>query len=271
MKTGIAQRVKNFFDIVDGKKAIGGNWQTVGTVMPAGDTFLHFVSIASEEDGPKFLRIRDPYLQNAWVYAAIRVMAENIAQVPFKIMKGDEEIDTGSLKYGWVYSLFQNVSPYMNKYSLFESVPIMMSTYGECFWHLIRDGLTRRQPSRIRMIHPQSIEEIVQAGEIVAWRERLPNGKDEIREKEDIIQFKYFSPYSKFRGLSPLTAAWLGLHIDYAASAYNYYFFNNDASPSGLLSTEQELIDDEADAIRENWTKHHGGLKKKGRMAVLSK
>ncbi|KKL23092.1 hypothetical protein LCGC14_2428850, partial [marine sediment metagenome] len=67
------------------EKAIGAGFQTVGTNLPPADGgFLSFINIASEEDGSsRKVQIRNPYLQNAWVFSATRVMAENLAQVPF--------------------------------------------------------------------------------------------------------------------------------------------------------------------------------------------
>jgi len=59
------------------------------------------------------------------------------------------------------------------------------------------------------------------------------------------------------------------LHIDYAAAAYNFYFFNKDATPAGIISSDQVLRPEEADAIEKRWDKKHRGVRKKGSVAVL--
>jgi len=260
----LKNRIKNTI------KAIGAGWRTVGTVMPPGDQFLHFISIASQEDNQKYIQIKNPYLDNAWVYSATRVMAENLAQVPFIISLGDDPILSTSIKYGWMRRLFDYVSPYMNKYSLLESIPTWLTLRGECFWKLIRSDFNR-QPARIRVLIPETMEEVVADGEIIGWDEWTAKGNKIHHDPEDIIQFKYFNPFSRFRGLSPLTAALLGLNIDYAASAYNYYFFNNDATTTGLLSVDEDLEPKEGEAIAARWNKNHQGIKKKGRIAVLGR
>jgi len=251
-------------------KAIGAGWRTVGTVMPQGDSFLHFISIASEEDNPKYIRIKNPYLDNSWVYSATRVMAENLAQVPFLLKLGDDEIKDTSIKYGWIRRLFDYVSPYMNKYSLLESIPTWLTLRGECFWKLVRSNINR-QIAKIRVLIPDNLEAIVANGDIIGWDEWTEKGQKIHHDPLDIIQFKYYNPYDRFRGLSPLTAASLGLNIDYAASAYNYYFFNNDASAAGLLSVDEDLQPKEADEIETQWNKKRRGLTKKGRIAVLGR
>jgi len=256
--------------LVKSEKAIGSGFRTVGTVMPQGDSFLHFLAIATEEDYPQFIRIRDPYLDSAWVYAAIQVMAQNLAQTPFKILNGDKEIEPRG-EYTWLWRLFNNVSPYMNRFALWESVIVWLSMRGECFWRLIRNEVNP-QPVRIRVLEPEQMREIIKDGEIAQWEYREPmTAQREMIDPKDIIQFKYYNPYNRFRGMSPLVPASLGLHIDISAAAYNYYFFNNDATPAIILSTEQELDSGEADAIEGRWNKKNRGLKKKGKASVLSR
>ena len=259
----ILNKIKNIF----GRKAIGAGWNQVGTVLPQGDSFLHFLAQATEEDNPKFITIRNPYLDNAWVYSAIKVMADNFSQVPFVIKHGDEVIETSSMKYGHIKHLFEYVSPYLNKYSLFETIPVWLSLRGECFWQIVRDDYLNK-PAEINIIRPENMVEIVKNGELLGWEEWTGETR-KIHDIKDIIQFKYYNPYNKYRGLSPLTACLLGLHIDYAAAAYNFYFFNKDATPAGVISSDQVLRPEEADAIEKRWDKKHRGLRKKGSVAVL--
>jgi len=282
----LRDRISSFFDIIDGKKpivkerpslpvpadekAIGAGWNSVATVLPPGDTFVHFLSLASEEDYPQYIRIRDPYLDNAWVFSATQVMAENLAQVPFVLKIGDQEIEEKG-QYFWLWKLFNDVGPYLNRFALFESIPIWLSLRGECFWQIIRDNLTGRQPGRIRILEPDYLREIVRDGEIVQWAYE-PAGKGKVFiDATDIIQFKYYNPYNRYRGMPPLVASALGLHVDYSATAFNYYFFNNQATPGGVLVTKSETItDQEKDAIELRWKKKHRGLKRAGIMGILS-
>jgi len=270
---GIKNRLMTIFRRQERKqdgKAIGAGWNQVATVMPQGDTFLHFLSLASEEDYPQYIRIQDPYLDNSWVFAAIQVMAINMAQVPFKLYNGENEIEESG-QYMWLWRLFNNVAPYYNRYALIESIPLWLSLRGEVFWRIIRSDLTGRTPTRIRILEPDYMREIVRDGEIVQWVYEPVRGNKDFIDPIDIIQFKYYNPYNRFRGLSPLTAAMLGLHIDYSAAAFNYYFFNNQATPGGVLTTPSETITDkEKDAIELRWKKKHRGLKRTGIMAVLS-
>jgi len=274
----LRERINNFFDIADGKreivkqeKGIGAGFQQFSTVLPPGDTFLHYLSLESDEDNPQYIRIRDPYIDNSWVYAAIQVMAQNMAQVPFKLYNGENEIEKPAGQYAWLWKLFNNVGPYMNRYALIESIPLWLSMRGECFWWLIRENVTGKIPSRIRILEPEYLRENVHNGEVVQWTYQAPDKSKILIDPKDIIQFKYYNPYNRFRGLSPLTATLLGLHIDYSAAALNYYFFNNNAAMGGFITTKSESItDQEKDAIELRIAKRHRGLSKTGLMGVLS-
>lgn len=251
-------------NLLSEQKAVGGMFRQVTTVLPPGDydfaagqQFTHVITLSTEEDQPRYIKMTAPYLQNAWVYAAVRVMASNLTQAQWKHYIGDKEVKDNSIMYGWIKKLFD-----------FESVIVWLSLRGECFWELIRgdDG----RPYRIIIPIPETMEEIVKGGDIIGWRKHTATGILPI-EAESIIQFKYFNPYNPYRGLSPLTATALGLHIDYAAAAFNYYFFNNQAIPPIILSSDQDLDDEEADGIEERWNKKRRGIQKAGAAAVLSR
>ena len=264
---GFVQRIKDTArDVV---KSIGANWQTVGTVVPRGDEFLHFLSIATAEDSPQFIRISDPYIDNSWVYACTQVMSANLAQAPFQLMIGEEPVKRTSTQYGGLWRLFNNVSPYMNRYALIESIIVWLSIRGECFWRLVRNKING-DPVRIEVLVLENLSEVVKDGEVIGWKLHRNDGKIESIEAEDIIQFKYYNPYNKYRGMSPLVASMLGLHIDFSAAAFNYYFFNNSASPHVILETEQGMNHEEAMGLLERFNKKHRGLKKAGASAILT-
>jgi HK97 family phage portal protein len=265
---GIFKYIARALDLVPEEKALGSGYRTVGTVIPSGDSYFHFLNIANSEDGPRRVTIAAPYLQNAWVYSAIRVMATNMAQARWQIMYGETEIENNSGTYGWIRRLFDWVSPTENRYSLFESILVWLSIQGECFWRLKRSAI--EQVSQIDILMPQAMKEIVKDGKLLAWEYSSASGKESI-PNEEIIQFKYYNPYNPWRGLAPLTAATLGIHIDFASSLYNYYFFNNDSTPAGVIKTDQELSGEEATAMAVRWKQQQGGLNKKGNIAVFGK
>lgn len=72
-------------------------------------------------------------------------------------------------------------------------------------------------------------------------------------------------------GISPVAIARLELQLAQAAASYGANFLANDATPGGLLSSDQELTDDDAKKLSRSWAAQHGGPSKRGRIAVLGK
>lgn len=250
------------------EKALGAGYKQTGTSVPSGSSYFNFNSIASGEDGPQRTRVTAPYLQNPWVYSAIRVMASNLAQAHWQIFQGETEITDYGGQYGWVRRLFDWVSPMENRYSLFESIIVWLSLAGECFWRMRR--AVNDQIVQFDILMPMTMREIVLDGKLQAWEYTTGSGKESI-PNEDVIQFKYFNPYNPWRGLAPLVAALLGINIEFASSLGNYYFFNNDSTPVGMIKSDQELMPEEADAAEMRWFQKMHGPAKRGTVPVLGK
>lgn len=257
-------------------KAIGSGYSQVPTVIPqgydfqTGTQFLNFLQLESLEDGPKQVVVRSAYLQNSWVYSACQVMATNFAQAKVKIMQGEgeqsTEITRTSPSYGWIPYLFDYVSPTENKYSLWEALLVWLAMCGECFWYLKR--ATNNTVSEIDILPPPQMKEVLMNGKLTGWI-RTDGPTQEAIPATDIVLFKYYNPYNKFRGISPLTASSLGIHIDFAASLFNYFFFQNDATPNLVITTDQELDDEKAATLKRRWIKQHGGINRRGSPAFL--
>jgi HK97 family phage portal protein len=69
-----------------------------------------------------------------------------------------------------------------------------------------------------------------------------------------------------FNGLSPLAVALGAVDADTAQTDYVRAFFNNDGTPSGMLTTDQRLNQPDADALEQRWMMKfgRGGSKHKG-------
>lgn len=64
-------------------------------------------------------------------------------------------------------------------------------------------------------------------------------------------------------GLSPIAVMRDNLGLGIAAERYGGKFFANDATPSGILSSDQPIDDDTAKQMSNNWIEAHGGKKQR--------
>ena len=87
---------------------------------------------------------------------------------------------------------------------------------------------------------------------------------------DNILLFQYFDPLNPLlKGYSPTMAALKDVAVDNGMNQFLYEFIRNGARFSGLLTTDQDLDDIEAERIRTRWKTQHGGVENWNDIAVL--
>lgn len=252
--------------------------------------------------------LTEPFLQHSYVYAAISSIAEAAASVPFSIMESTRQENSKverirksliasrnflrpknkienrpneaeEVSSGEFYELFRSPNPTLSPSQLWQATSLFFKIRGEAIW--ILEGKTDARlaqgetPSEIWPCDPKKVKHVVdkETGLISLWKLEYSDAQGIVRtisyEPHEIIHFRHYNPYDKYRGLSPIRAAMLGISQDYKAAQYNEAFFDAGASPGGLLSTESQLTKEQADQIRYLWEDRHAGPGKRFRIAVL--
>lgn len=210
-------------------------------------------------------KIVKPYAEHSDVYKAIRAIGDNVGQAEFKFMKGDNEAAPSALN-----KLFLTPNPLMSRSQLWEATAIYLSLRGNCFWILNKSrgqiSGTSSLPAEIWVFNPDYFSPRKDnAGNLLAWSYRnsiefLP---------EEIIHFKYFNPYDPIMGLSPLDPISKTVNLDYSSLIYNSKFFENNAEPGYVLSTEKELSEEQFSRLKAQWDSNHKGVDKAHKLAIL--
>ena len=218
----------------------------------------------------------EPYRQHSWTYAAIRAQAMNIANVPFRILTGDEENPTVVREGPWV-DLFDRVNPIMQSRSqLWEAIVIWLALSGECT--IIKEGKGNEPikadeiPSELWPMNGRAFEPIVDKRTKlpVGWFTIDPVTNEKIPfELNQMARVKYYNPYAPLRGLAPWEAASASVRSDFKAVRFNEAFFDNDAMPGGFIKVDGMLTKEQRDELRKGHEDRHQGQDKRRRMGVL--
>jgi HK97 family phage portal protein len=89
---------------------------------------------------------------------------------------------------------------------------------------------------------------------------------------ENILLFQYFDPiYPLLKGYSPTMAALKDIAVDNGMAEFLFQFIKEGARYSGLLSTDQDLDDIEAERIKQRWKTQHGGVDNWNGIAVIGR
>lgn len=214
-------------------------------------------------------KVQKPYEQVASVYKAIKAVADNITQanLVFKDWKTEEKIKAEDLT-----RLFERPNPYMSRTYFLQAVAGYYALTGEIFIvkgrSIGQEIGTKRLPAELWVFNPSKAEHIIKkidgVDTLVGWK----YGQT-FFEKDEVIFDRDFNPYDNWRGLSPLKPIAKQIDIDWASLIYNKTFFDNDATPSLMLTTDKNLNPDQRTRIQEYWEKRHKGMSKAHKVAVM--
>jgi len=210
-------------------------------------------------------KVTEPYKQVATIYKAIKAIADNIPQAKIIFVnKDEEEIDDPLLT-----ERFARPNGYQSINDFLQEMAGYYSLYGEVF--LLKDIQTIGEAAGTKLpalvnLNPKLMSESVDysVGLLKGWKYGT-----KIFAPEEIIHIKDFNPYNKFRGLSPLAPIDDEMQLDQDTITFNKKFFESDATPSFVLSTDKSLSDPQRKRIEEWWRSQYAGLENKFKMAVL--
>jgi len=208
--------------------------------------------------------------QFSWVYACIKKIAAEFANLNLLLYNRKSESEVEEIKSHDVLDLLDTVNNYMTRYDLFEWTSTMWEASGECFWWKIRDS-----KGKIISIYPYLIPSnmtVVPSEEtfVKGYVYSVPGTSKQIPfDAKDIIHFRYPNPTNPYRGLSPIKAAEYAIGTDKQAAKWNYNFFKNSAKPFGVILYPGTMSQATYDRVKTQWEAGHGGVENAHKVAIL--
>src|SRR5690606_22993434 len=129
---------------------------------------------------------------------------------------------------------------------------------GMAFWHLIRPTPTSRVQG-VELLYPHWVNEPVFAdGRHAGWRVTVPGHAPKVYPVEDVVWIRRPHPLDPWSAMSQLAAGAAAHFADLYTRAYAFTMLRNDSGiPAGLISSDQELTAEQAEAIREAWRQRY--------------
>jgi len=227
--------------------------------------------------------MREPYKKSDLVYICISTTAKAISQVPLIVVK-DLSPNNDSYKplpsnNPW-NQLFARPNYITDRYSFVESIISYLMLDGEVFVIPYPPGLS--PPSSMWVVRNKFIRPVKdpksnlltgwiynQAGQFADPNSATMRDNSIPLHVDEVARIFMFNPYDPLRGMPPLEAGKMSVVVDYKAAFYTSVFFDEGASPGGVISTEQKLGDKQFNRTREQFESRHQGFKKAHRIAVL--
>ncbi len=217
---------------------------------------------------------------SSWLFKGITRITETVAGVDWDLYRlgadGEREAITArpvSDVRGAVAQHFKRLwempNPFYTRMDFVDTVQQHFELVGEMWWLLIRNDfgvvveMWPIRPDRMKPVpHPQEFI----AGYIYSvGSERIPLAR------EDVIWKRHPSPLDPYRGMGVIQSLIMDLESEKAAAQWTRNFFNNDASPGGLLQFDDALTDADFDKLVSRWRSQHQGVSNAGRVAVIER
>jgi HK97 family phage portal protein len=232
-----------------------------------------FLLLTGTSPNARPLQKKSEQLDNhlGWVYAAVTLIAQDVRSNPWTLFEktGRDRNDWQAVEDHPLLRVLARPNDLMTWGDLVEVTQTHLDLTGEAYWHVITNG--RGTPVGLEAINPRDVQEpVVREGRFVGWRVQVTGHPQRIIPRDDVVFLRYPHPLSTLRGASPVEAFAVSHELDLYARAYGANLVKNDGGvPIGLLSSDQELTDEQADAIREGWKDRYG--RTQGEVAVVGK
>jgi HK97 family phage portal protein len=165
--------------------------------------------------------------------------------------------------------LIKSVNPFSNKFELMTLTTLNLDLTGNAYWFIPKGILGTPQmiwniPSHWVKVVP-SVTEFISGYVVTIPGKPTPIPFDE----SEIIHFKYPSPSDLFYGQGPLWASRLAIDLSNEMKTWGINFFMNNAQPSGILTTDTSLSEEQYQRLKDQWNEKYKGTKNAGKMAFL--
>jgi HK97 family phage portal protein len=193
--------------------------------------------------------LANAYEQVPWVYRAVTLLAEQVANAPFLFSAGDRGrenlITTGPLP-----AFYNHPNPTINRFEYWELRVMYLMLRGECFRVPVYN---QRKLEKILILDPANFHHIIQDHTLIGWRYNgLGNQaplESQIFLPSEVWFEKLPNPFNPWRGLAPLHAADMAARTDFAASSFMRGLIENNADLGIIVSTKDPISDEQEEQI----------------------
>ncbi len=240
-------------------------WQkkSASSVIGEGDAWAMLLGQAASKAGINVTW--KTALQYSTAQACIRIIAEDIAQLPFATYKtlegGGNQQDSSHPTHKLIKT---KPSADQTAFEMREQIGMHLVLTNNAYVH---KNIVRGKVAELVPFEPQLVRLIRKNGE-TTYELTLSDGKREIVPKDEIWHLRGPS-WNGWQGLDGVRLMRETIGLALALEGHGSRMFSNGATVGGLLSTESNLTVDQAKALRESWESRQSGGENAYKTAVM--
>ena len=195
----------------------------------------------------------DAAMSLSTVYTCVSILADAVATLPLNgFLKTS---DKSKVPISPMPLLLTDPWPEGTLGDFLTQVMVSLTLRGNFFGQII-DYDANGSPSMVRPIHPDSV--MARRNQKTGARMYWIDGA--LQDPTTVVHIPALLVPGSFIGLNPVEYMRQSWSTAAAAEKYGGQFFANSANPSGIISTEEDLAEDEVRAMAQSWKEAHGGL-----------
>ena len=205
-------------------------------------------------------------LQASTALACGRVIAEGIAQVPFKLFR--ERAGGGmdaARDHGLYDLLYLHPNEWQTSFELREQIGLHLAFMGNAYIYKVR-GL-RDEIVELLPFEPNLVT-VKREGWERKYEINTEKGQRITVEARDMWHLRGLS-WDGVSGLEGIKLAREAIGLSLAMEEHGARMFSNGAQPGGILSTDLMLKEDQVKVLRESWAERQGGTQNAYKTAIL--
>lgn len=198
------------------------------------------------------------------VFACIKVLAEDIGQLPFNLFQTVGDSREKAIGHSLFTVLHHAPNAYQTSQEWREMLVAHLMLRGNHYSYISR---VRGEVRELLPMNPDAVFPYLENYEI-RYKVKFADGSERDLGGSEVFHVKLFSE-DGVTGLSPITQARNAIGLGIASERYGSLLFKNGSRPGGILSTDQKLDSDQISNLREQWDATQGG-DNAHRAAILS-
>lgn len=224
--------------------------------VPTGLFSFAFPQAPASLQNPEFLKA-----YKGWVYACVKRKADALAtmELTFQEKRGDEWKESPNPTGRRALDVLATTNPFATSDGLYRGTGSFLDLLGNAFWYVAYNG--RREPSELWQLDPTKVSVVRdERNYIRGWKYLTPKGREVTLSVQEVVPFQEFNPLDPFKGAGPTEAAALAIDTQQYRAQYARNFFSNSAVPSLIITTEQNLSQEQYDRFITNWLERFRGV-----------
>lgn len=230
---------------------------------PLWDAFIGITRGGTEDLDPNDpTSLGKAFMVAVWAYRCAKIRADTLASIPFKVLdKRGEPVASDSHP---LIQLFGHPNrPTRNR--LLYRTEMDMTIWGTAYWEMSVPGfaLQRLNPTTMRREHAREGR-----GELTGFRQEINGRVIATWDAEEIAYFHDYDPFDDFGSIPPMQLALSSAGVSYSVTEFIRAYFLNDATPGGMLTTDQPIDDTILAGVKRWWSKTFKGIENKGKVGI---